>query len=113
VPNVVATVKDVRRMFVRASALAGFEGDLKWTRTDALGTAVMELEGAGSVLLNSPQRAILAKVEANAPLHIRKDLFLAWSRDVQILEAKMPGIPGQHVKFEGQGMVILAGSNVV
>jgi tetratricopeptide (TPR) repeat protein len=113
VPNIVATVKDVRRIFVRASALAGFEGDLSWRRTDALGTAVMELEGHGSVLLNSPQRAILAKVEASSPLHIRKDMFLAWSKDVQICDAKMAGVSGQHVKFEGMGMVILAGSNIV
>lgn len=113
VPHVVASVRDVHWISVRASALAGFEGDLAWHRTEALGTAVMQLSGSGSVLLNSPQRAIIAKVDANAPLHIRKDMFLAWSRDVSISEADLPGVSAQHVKFEGEGMVIMAGSNLV
>ena len=47
VPNVAASVKDVRRIFVRASALAGFEGNLRWSRTVCVDIAVIELSGRG------------------------------------------------------------------
>ncbi|MEE2902918.1 MAG: tetratricopeptide repeat protein [Myxococcota bacterium] len=110
VPNVAASVKDVRRIFVRASALAGFEGDLQWSRKVSVDIAVIELSGRGSVLLNTPQTAVLAKVEPSSPLHIRKDLFLAWSKDVQLQPSNITGVEGQHVTFAGSGMVILAGS---
>lgn len=112
VPNVAASVKDVRRIFVRASALAGFEGDLLWNRTVSADVAVIELTGRGSILLNTPQTAVLAKVEPSSPLHIRKDLFLAWSKDVQIQPSQIVGVEGQHVTFAGRGMVILAGSKL-
>ena len=104
VPNVAASVK-MSVIFVRASALAGFEGDLQWS--EGFEIAVIELSGEAR-FAQYAETAVLANRPSS--LHIRKDLFLAWSKDVQLQPSNITGVEGQHVTFAGSGMVILAGS---
>ncbi len=109
VPNLAAVVPTDGVLFVRASALAGFSGRYKWIRGEVLGSAVVQLEGRGTVLLNTPRRAVVVEVEPSAPLYVRRDAFLGWSDGVEAARVSLPGLVDGLIRFEGTGRVVFAG----
>ena len=111
VPQQAVVMREAGVMYVRSSCLAGFEGDFRWMQTDLLGTAVLHLEGAGTILMNSVRRGRTIEVRADRPVHVRRDAFLAWTAGVEAERFSGGAEVSDLVVFRGEGRVVIAGLN--
>ena len=113
VRDIAVALRDVNDVTVPARVLAGFEGDFGWSCHKALGLSVVRLEGQGTVLLDAPAPAIIAKVDEQHPLALRRDAVLAWSNGLSMKVILLEGEDEATLTFDGQGFVALAGPAMI
>lgn len=103
-------------LYVRESALVGFDGGLRYRNGELLGSEakplpIVELEGRGAVILEVMASLATMRIEADQSAIVRRDALVGWMGRLTVEPLSPSEAPGSALglfSLSGEGTVLLA-----